>query len=299
MRFAPRFLRSYAQGRASTSAPCSIALLAAAVVALLAPSPARAQYVQMREYERMLDHGKAALTADVNSFVGKVGGARDTFIQPTAMVAARYREAVFEAALPFAYFHQNNDLTKDQNRMVVGNPWLGLAYLPDCTCGLSRLSLGMAIDTTSSDTPLKRQALSLARGAMGDWDGYLWIDHMLPVVAGASTRLDLGMVRLSWDGDLIFGLPARTRSFNFGTQHAGELALLFSWHLQVAGRVSVAYYPTFSGDNLQSALSFYFRYVVVTDSIGARFTMNLDNPHGFSFDEHGVWGLGLFYSTHL
>ncbi|MDB4977745.1 MAG: hypothetical protein JWN48_6086 [Myxococcaceae bacterium] len=266
----------------------------------LAASPATAQYVQMREYERMLDSGKAALTADVNTFFGKVSGVRDSWVQPTVLGAFRYREAVVEAALPFGYLHQNNDMAKDQNRMVVGNPWLALAYLPDCTCGLSRLSLGMAVDASSSDTPLKQRASSLARGAMGDWDGYLWRDHMLPLVAGASTRTDLGMVRLSWDGDLIFGLPARSRAFQFGTQHAGELALLFSWHLQIAGRVSVAYYPTADGDNLQSALSFYFRYVVVTDSFGVRFNMNLDRPYGFSFNsDQGIWGLGLFYATHL
>jgi hypothetical protein len=266
---------------------------------LLGPSTGTAQYVTMREYERMLDHGRAALTADLNSFFGRVDDARYSFLQPTVMAAARYREAVFEAALPFAYFHENNRVAKDNDRVALGNPWLGLAYLPDCSCGLSRLSLGMAIDASRSSTPLQRRALQLARGAMGDWDGYLWIDHMLPLVAGASTRMDLGMVRLSWDGDLIFGLPARTREFHFGTQHAGELAVLFNWHVQLAGRFSAAYYPTFEGDNLQTALTFYLRYVVVTDSVGARFVINTDGPHGFSFNEDGVWGLGLFYSTHL
>jgi hypothetical protein len=266
---------------------------------LLGRTPVEAQYVTMREYERMLDHGRGALTADVNSFFARIGDARYSFLQPTVMLAARYREAVFEAALPFAYLYQNNDLTKDQSRLVVGNPWLGLAYLPDCSCGLSRLSIGMAFDAAQSDSVLERRALSLARGAMGDWDGYLWIDRMLPLVVGASTRMDLGMVRLSWDGDLIFGMPARTREAQFGTQHAGELALLFNWHVQLAGRASVAYYPTFEGDTLQSALSLYLRYVVVTDSFGARFVMNLDPPHGLSFDSDGVWGLGLFYSTRL
>jgi hypothetical protein len=273
--------------------------LALVLLVLSSTTPARAQYVTMREYERMLDHGKTAFTADLNTFIGRIGDARYSFFQPTVMAAGRYREAVFEAALPFAYFHQNNDAAKDQDRIVVGNPWLALAYLPDCTCGLSRLSLGMAIDASQSDSPLEQRALSLARGAMGDWDGYLWIDHMLPLVAGASTRMDLGMVRLSWDGDLIFGLPVRSREFNFGMQNAGELALLFNWHMQLAGRVSAAYYPTFDGDNLQTALSFYLRYVVVTDSIGARFTINLDRPSGFSFDDQGIWGLGLFYSTRL
>ncbi|MDB4991539.1 MAG: hypothetical protein JWN04_6717 [Myxococcaceae bacterium] len=277
-----------------------LSLLAWLGLVLLAAAPAQAQYVAQREYERMLDHGQAAVTTDVNTFFGKVSGARDSLVQPTVMAAARYREAVFEAALPFGYLHQNNSMAKDQNRMVVGNPWFALAYLPDCSCGLSRLSLGMAVDASSTDTPLKARASSLARAAMGDWDGYLWIDHMLPLVAGASTRVELGMVRLSWDGDLIFALPVRTRDFNFGMQNAGELALLFNWHLQIAGRASVAYYPTMSGDNLQSALQFYFRYVVVTDSFGMRFNINLDPPNGFSFNsDRGVWGLGVFYATHL
>jgi hypothetical protein len=270
---------------------------------MLVVSRASAQYVTMREYERMLDHAKVAATLDTNLFFGHALegglGAGYSFIQPTAMLAARYKEAVFEAALPFAYFHQNNDPGADRDRLIVGNPWLGLAYLPDCTCGLSRLSLGMSIDAAQSDSPLERAGLSLARGAMGDWDGYLWIDKLLPIVAGASTRMDLGMVRLSWDGDLIFGLPVGTREFNFGTQHAGELALLFNWHLQLAGRASLAWYPTFPGDDFQSALSFYLRYVVVTDAFGVRFTLNLDPPHGWSFEPAGVWGAGLFYSTHL
>jgi len=274
-------------------------LLTLAGALLLGRAPADAQYVTMREYERMLDHKVGALTADLNSFFGRVGESRYSFLQPTVMGAFRFREVVFEAALPFAYMHENNPSGPSQDRVVVGNPWGGLAYLPDCTCGLSRLSLGMAFDASQSDSSLERRALSLSRGVMGDWDGYLWIDHMLPLVAGASTRMDLGMVRLSWDGDLIFGLPARTRDFHFGTQHAGELALLFNWHVQLAGRASLAYYPTFDGDDFQSALTFYLRYVVVTDSIGARFVINLDSPQGFSFDREGVWGLGLFYSTHL
>jgi hypothetical protein len=265
----------------------------------LARSTASAQFVTAREYERMLDHAKVAATVDVVTFFGHAADAGYAFVQPTAMLSSRYREAVFEAALPFSYFHENRNPGADSDRFLVGNPWLGLAYLPDCTCGLSRLSLGMAIDAAQSDSVLEQRGLYLARGAMGDWDGYLWIDKMLPLVVGASTRLDLGMVRLSWDGDLIFGLPARTREFNFGTQHAGELAVLFNWHLQIAGRISGAYYPTFAGDDFQSAMSFYMRYVVVTDSLGVRFTFNLDGPRGWSFDPAGVWGLGIFYSTHL
>ena len=260
-------------------------------------APARAQLTTAREYERMLDSGRVAVTSDVNTFFGRALESGYTFLQPTAVLAARYQEVVLEAALPFSYFHENNSPGRDRDKFSLGNPWLALAYLPDCTCGLSRLSAGMAIDASQSDSQLDRRALRLARGAMGDWDGYLWMDHMLPLVVGASTRADLDMVRLSWDGDLVFGLPVGAREFEFGTQHAGELALIFNWHLQLAGRISATYYPTLPGDNFQSALTFYFRYTFVQDSIGARFVLNLDRPAGWSFTREGMWGLGVFYST--
>lgn len=262
-------------------------------------APAQAQLVTAREYERMLDSGRVALTTDVNTFFGRALAAGYTFVQPTPVLAGRYRELVLEAALPFAYLHENNNPGRDRDKLLLGNPWLAFAYLPDCSCGLSRLSVGMAFDAAQSDSALERRALRLARGAIGDWDGYLFIDNMLPIVAGASTRSDLGLVRLSWDGDLVFGLPVGGREFAFGTQHAGELALVFSWHLQIAGRISATYYPTFDGDPFQSALSFYLRYVFVRDAIGARFVLNLDRPAGWALSREGMWGLGLFYSTAL
>lgn len=267
--------------------------------ALASASPVSAQLLTMREYERMLDSGRVAVTGDLNTFIGSAGAANYVYLQPTALAAARYREVVFEAALPFAYLREKNSPGDDFNRFALGNPWVGLAYLPDCTCGLSRLSLGMAPDAVQSDSPLERRVLALARGALGDWDGYLWIDRIMPVVAGASTRMDLGLVRLSWDGDLIFGLPVGGRDFEFGTQHAGELALVFNWHWQLAGRIQGSYYPTLPGDKFQSSLAFYLRYVIVRDAVGARFVMNLDGPAGFAYSREGMWGLGVFYSTAL
>ena len=120
---------------------------------------------------------------------------------------------------------------------------------------------------------------------------------MLPLVAGISTRLDSGMVQLSWDADLIFGLPASSRDFEFGMQNAGELALIFNLHLALAGRFTTAWYPTLGGDEFQSSLTFYMRYTFVTRSIGVRFVMNIDPPHGFAFTREGMYGLGFFYHT--
>lgn len=275
-------------------------LLLTLLFVLPVASSAGAQLMTAREHERMVDSGRMSLTGDVNTFFGRAAEAGYTFVQPTLVAGVRYREAVLEGALPFAFVHENNEPGKDYRRLMLGNPWLALNYLPDCSCGLSRLTLGMAYDAAQSDSPIEQQLLALARGAVGDWDGYLWIDHMLPLVAGASTRMELGRIaRLSWEGDVIFGLPAGSRRFEIGTQHAGELTLVFNWHWQLAGRISAAYYPTLPGDALQSALSFYLRYVNQHGALGARFVMNLDPPAGFAFSRPGMWGLGLFYSTAL
>lgn len=268
--------------------------------ALFDVATVRAQLFTMREHERQqLDSERAAVAADVNTFFGRAHESGYAFIQPTILGAARYKEAVFETAVPFGYFHENNEPGEDRDQFLVGNPWFALAYLPSCECGLSRLSLGLAVDASKSATTAQRRGSWLARGAMGEWDGYLWRDHMLPLVAGASTRMRSGMLQLAWDGDLIFGLPAGGREFQFGTQHAGELAVLFNWHFTLAGRLSGVWYPTLGGDAFQSAATFYLRYVFVKNAIGARFVMNIDPPHGFAFTEQGKWGLALFYAISL
>jgi hypothetical protein len=265
------------------------------VIAPCLHGTAHAQLLPMREHLRQMDSGRLALSADLNMFFGDTQGAGYSLVQPSVLAGVRFREVVLEGALPFAYFHENNDPGSDHDQFSVGNPWTALLYLPDCDCGLSRLSVGVAAPVASGEDARDRMALALARGAVGDWDGYLWLADALPLVLGASTRLDLGRVRLVWDADAIIGLPGNGRDAEFGAQMAGQADVMFGWQTTLVGRLSGAYYPTLSGDVFQSALTFYLRYSRISDSYAVRFVMNLDGPAGFSFP-HGIWGLGLAYA---
>lgn len=246
-----------------------------------------------------MDTGKFGLSTDLNTFMGEHRGSGYVFFQPTLAASFRIYEVVLETALPFAYFHENNDPGGDHNQFALGNPWFAVSFLPDTSCGLSRLSLGIAPDLVRARDPRDFMALSLARAATGDWDGYLWLEHTLPLVFGASTRKERGVWRIGWDGDIVFGLPGSGRQTEFGAQTAGEFALLFGWNVSLGTRLSAAYYPTFSGDPFQSALTTYLRYARTSDAFGARFVMNLDGPAGFTFSDNGIWGAALFYSTSL
>jgi hypothetical protein len=259
---------------------------------------ARAQLLPMREHLRQMDSGRLALSADLNSYFGYTRGAGYSLVQPSVLAGVRFREVVIEGAFPFAYYHENNDPGSDHDQVSLGNPWAALLYLPDCDCGLSRLSAGVAAPVASGADAHERMALALARGAVGDWDGYLWLADALPLVLGASTRLDLGRVRLIWDADTIVGLPGNGRDAEFGAQMAGQADVMFGWQTTLVGRISGVYYPTFSGDVFQSALTFYLRYSRMSDSYAVRFVMNLDGPAGFAFPD-GIWGLGLSYARSL
>lgn len=264
--------------------------------ALYTALPARAQpLLLMHEHERLMDSGRLGIGIDAQSFFGYRKGAGYSFVQPTAMTAFRFREAVFEAAVPFGYFHENNDPGADHDRFAVGNPWFALLYLPDCECGLSRLSLGMAVPVARGGSDLERKMVGLARGAAGDWDAYLWLPRFLPLVAGVSTRKEIRWLRLVWDADVIVGLPGNGRQTEFGAQTAAEADILFGWQTSWGTRVSAVVYPTLPGDMFQSSLMTYLRYTRTSDSFAARFVLNLDPPAGFSFSDNGMWGLGLQY----
>jgi hypothetical protein len=260
---------------------------------------ARAQLILQREHDRQMDSGRIGLGLDLNSFFGYREGAGYSFVTPTALASFRFRELVVEAAFPFAYVHENNSPGADRDLVALGNPWFALAYLPDCECGLSRLSLGVAAPVARSDGRLPRALYALARGVNGDFDGYLWLPDALPLVLGASARRDIRFVRLAWDGDLIVSLPGGGRTTEFGAQTAGELDFLFGWQSTLGFRVSAVTYPTMAGDKFQSALTTYFRYTTVDDSFAVRFVLNFDPPAGFSFSDDGMWGAGLSYSRSL
>jgi len=261
--------------------------------------PCEAELFPLREHVRQIDSWKVGVALDSSSFFGRVDGARYALVAPTLGASLRIGEAVLEAALPFVYVRERSDEAGTLNNIALGNPWLGLSYLPDCSCGLSRLSVGIAPDLATASAPLDQTALSLARTAQGNWDGYLWIPDLMPLVVGASTLMQLGILHLVWDGDVIVGLPGGGRNKELGFQSAGDASLWFGARVALGARVHAVTYPTFSGDRFQSALSAYLRARIGGQSVGVRYLENLDGPYGIASSGGRVWGLGLFIATTL
>jgi hypothetical protein len=269
-----------------------------ALVALLLPVTARAQLYPFREHLRLLDTGRLAVGSDSAVFFGKVGDEQRALVQPTLLAGFRIWELVLTGALPLAYYHSADGADGNLTKLALGNPWGEASYLPDCACGLSRLSVGAGLPAATA-SPLGAQALSVARGAHGNWDGYLYMPDFLPLVFGASTRMERGRLLFLWDGDVIVGMPGRGRDLELATQHAGEADLRFGWDMTLGARISATYYPTLPGDKFQSAMTAFFRYAWVDNTLVMRMVLNLDGPAGPAFGQRGMWGAGLHYVRSL
>ena len=61
--------------------------------------------------------------------------------------------------------------------------------------------------------------------------------------------------------------------------------------LNIGLRFQLAWLPTAQGDPVQTSLELFGRVWLDALFLGLAFTLNLDEPAGFSFDTNGVWGL--------
>jgi len=191
-------------------------------------------------------------------------------------------------------------LNGKDRELRVGNIWAGVSYLPDCSCGLSRLTLGVGAPSARADSAPERQALRLAAGQHGNWDAYLWTPDLFPLVFGYQTLLPLGrgeLFRLRGEGDVAIGLPGGQRDSEVGLQWRGEAAV--GRMIEVGAWMSAVYWPTFDSGKFQSALATFVRYGTRDTSVGAELVMNLDSPMGFAFVGDGVWSVQLSWLSSL
>jgi hypothetical protein len=252
----------------------------------------------MREHVRNMDSGLFGASVDASALLLRGEGAHDVLVAPTFDLSYRLGEAVFEAALPVSYLERVEDEASERV-LTLGNPFFGIAYLPDCSCGLSRLSLGVGAPVANDGSWLRARALLLARAAQGDWDGYVWNPNIFPLVAGASTLIETRRLRLSWDGDAVFGLPVGSHAFAFGVQNAGELAWLLGRRVRLGGRVHAVYFPVRTPDSepgtrFQTAATAYLRVSWPSFWTTASYRVNIDRFADVAPGFRDVVTFGLF-----
>jgi hypothetical protein len=204
-----------------------------------------------------------------------------------------------ELLLPFVYgsrdaINPNTGRFEDRTTFVIGDPFVGANYLHDGGVLRYKLGGGIAFPFASDDAAGHFVSLRGASSIRGFQDDFLWQPRTLGLVAPA--RLEYGKrVLFGADASLMILLPTggEDRDAELALTLAPGVAFWVSPQTLIGARLGLFWLMTEEGDNAQLSFEPNFRQYFGEAFFQARFTLNIEQPAGFSFDPGGFWGLHL------
>lgn len=241
-----------------------------------------------------LDGGEGS---DLFAFVPTVGG----WYLITDEIAAS-----LEWGFPFVSITPDGE--SGDSRFNVGNPFLaGWYVVPDLDVHL-RFGLGLALpvanipdlDGLADPEPfLAGAAYTAALFMNGLYDPWLWAPETFSIVVPGRVEKRFDEILVAGDAALGILIPTEgdDRDTELVFQFAGEFGYTIGlatvgarlqgvWVMTSAQDVS-----TDEDDDFQLSFEPFARFDLGPAFAYARFTMNVDEPGGFSFDDNGIWGL--------
>ncbi len=226
----------------------------------------------------------------------------------SAIVGGGYKIAPdleIEALLPLAFVSYNQSIegpdvaddSESETEVAVGNLQLGVNYVRGE--GPLRMKIGGALMYglwTIDPSDEFFITLLTAAAARGGHDLYLWAPETLSIVTPSRIEMDVAeKVVVSGDGQLGVHIPTDGGDTEVSIHLAPGIGFWASPTFLAGARLPFTWTPTESGsDSTFLSLEPFVRFDVSESAfLNARFTLNIDEPLGFSFDEGKVWALHL------
>jgi hypothetical protein len=208
-------------------------------------------------------------------------------------------EVELELMLPIAFadFSQTAssgavDLDRGDSGLAVGNLHAGVNWLKEA--GPVRMKLGAALEGgpwTSDPSGISAIAMFGALAVRGQHEPGLWAPERFSIVTPSRVEFGDDFV-VSADFALGLHLSTDGADSEISVQLDPGIGYYVSRDALLGVRLPIAAVPTAdSGDNAQIALEPFVRVGLGAGFLNLRFTMNLDEPNGFAFDEGKIWGL--------
>jgi hypothetical protein len=203
-------------------------------------------------------------------------------------------ELELEAMLPVGFLEYGDGGSSSEAAVAAGNLHLGVSYLHGD--GGLRLKVGAAVEFGPWTNDFETEsaiAIVLGHPVGGGQDLGLWAPEVLSFVAPG--RIEYGD-EVVFGADFAVGLHIPDVGDNAVTvQLAPGLGAYVSDSVLLGLRIPFTIIPTSLDDENDDAalvaLEPYARFNIGKGFLNARFTINLDEPYGFSFEEDKIWGL--------
>ncbi len=282
-------------------------LTRASIVAalLLVTASAEAQYLGPQQIRPT----RSALWGELGFYTGELPGLAG-LLEAEATVFSPLIEGYFgigdSLAIDFAWGFGQATVSwnagpiageESEGGLVVGNPFFGASFVSRSRNGVLRVGGGATVPAVDAEGAGKTLAWQIAMAMRGLWDLWLWWPDRLTVVPSARYDGRSGSVEWAVEGamGLMFYTGDGDQETEVPLQVAGEIGARLSKALVLGGRLQTWFLPTGEDDqdNAQVAVEPFVRVEGEHVFGFARFTINLDDPWGFAFDDDGVWGLRL------
>jgi hypothetical protein len=192
--------------------------------------------------------------------------------------------------LPMAFLSGSGGGESDSG-LGVGNLHIGAHFMQ--SKDELRYKVGGALEwgPWNSDYDAAAQyAIFYGAGTRGAQNTGLWASETLTVLTPA--RIEYGhQLSFTGDGALGFHVPTDGGDFDFSVLLAPGVAYYVSETVLLGARLPMVFVLTNDADMAQLGFEPNARFDLGTAFVNARFTLNIDEPLGFSFDEGGIWGL--------
>jgi hypothetical protein len=235
--------------------------------------------------------GTARVWGELGFYMGSLFGADVTSL--SWVLGGGYKitpSLELDLMLPMAFLSASGGGESDSG-LAVGNLHIGASFMQ--SKDELRYKFGGALEWgpwNSDYEAVSQFALFYGAGTRGSQNAGLWAPETFTLVTPA--RIEYGrQLSFTGDGALGFHVPTDGGDFDFSVLLAPGVAYYVSETVLLGARLPMVFVLTNDADMAQLGFEPNARFDLGSAFVNARFTLNLDEPLGFAFDEGGVWGL--------
>lgn len=287
-----------------------VALALAVTIIVIAPSVALAFPAEPESldegFEGMPRHEKRfQLLPELGFFRGSLEAADGTVVSP--MVEFRLQLAehfILQAVWGGVYINldQAENDAAPTNTFRSGSPFVAVHYQGVKGEFSYRFGLGVTVPIATLPDNLNSRvtaqtAYTFAAAIRGNWNFWIWNPHTVSIIVPMrmERRRASGFIwGVEFDAGAMISINEKN-TFSDGAviQMGGTMGYEVTPWFRTGANFTLVILPSFEGQKTQLAVEPYFRFGGENQFGVAKLLINIDRPHGFAFDDNGVWGLNL------
>ena len=246
------------------------------------------------------------LTTDIALHFGGVTGVDVFMLSPVFGTRVLFSENwILDAQWGFSLTKFKPDNDSSDTTLRPGSPVVSINYQHTKNDFSYRLGVGATVPVAFLPGNLNKRVIAetaydFAAATRGNWDYFMWNPHTFSLVIPMKLerRKPSGFI---WGVEADFGFMISINSKNDNNnafiQLASNLGYQVKDWLRVGGRFQLVIIPKLRlagvDERTQLSVEPYLRFGDADKFVTTRILINIDKPHGFSFDKNEVWGLRI------